>query len=163
MTDTSYLAIVILLGIGVAIAAVMVVGSWLLGPRRPTPYKLAPYECGMTPEGNARERFPVKFYLIAMLFIIFDIESIFLYPWYAVFNNKNLFINPATGQTDMRLWQNFKVFTFCEVAVFLALLALGYVYLIRKRAFTWEDMTGPAEVNEPNALTGSASKSEGEG
>src|SRR5713226_8023200 len=84
---SSYIPILAMLIAAGALAAVMVIGSFVLGPKKPTIYKSTPYECGMTPVGTARERFPIKFYLIAMLFIVFDIETIFLYPWAVIFKN----------------------------------------------------------------------------
>ena len=76
-----WLGILIMIGLGTAFASVMILLSSLLGPRNPTPEKLAPYECGMPPVGDARERQSVKFYLVAMIFLLFDIEVAFLYPW----------------------------------------------------------------------------------
>ena len=93
--------------------------SHFLGPRRPTPAKLEPYECGMRPIGSARQRVPVRFYLIAMLFILFDIEIVFLYPWAVVLDRLGLF-------------------GLIEMAVFVAILVIGYVYVWRKGALDWE-------------------------
>ena len=76
-----WLPILIMIGLGAGFAVVNIGLSQLVGPRRPTPEKLAPYECGMPPVGDARERHPVKFYLVAMIFLLFDIEVAFLYPW----------------------------------------------------------------------------------
>src|SRR5207245_6315936 len=67
--------------LGRRIATAIVVLSWLIGQRKPTRAKLSPYECGMTPVGDSRQRFSVKFYLVAMLFILFDVEAVFIYPW----------------------------------------------------------------------------------
>src|SRR5687767_14119318 len=72
-------------------AVVSVVGSMILGMRKPTPEKLTPYECGMQPVGTARDRFSVKFYLVAMLFLLFDIEAVFLFPWAVVYRELGLF------------------------------------------------------------------------
>ncbi len=80
-----YIPLLVLLVVAVLLAATLVGLSWVLGPKKPSAAKLAPYECGVTPVGSARERFPVKFYLIAMLFIVFDIETVFLYPWAVTF------------------------------------------------------------------------------
>ena len=114
---------VLVLGIAaVGLAAVMTILSWVLGPRRPTPQKLAPYECGVTPVGSARERFPIKFYLVAMLFIIFDIETVFLYPWAVIYRDSGAMI----------------FFNLVEMAVFVAILFVGYIYVWRKGAFEWE-------------------------
>jgi NADH-quinone oxidoreductase subunit A len=78
---TGWLGLVIMIVLGVGFAAVMIGLSLLLGPKNPTPEKLAPYECGMPAVGDARERHSVKFYLVAMIFLLFDIEIAFLYPW----------------------------------------------------------------------------------
>src|ERR1051325_5847049 len=78
---TGWLGLVIMVVLGVGFAAVMIGLSVLLGPKNPTPEKLAPYECGMPAVGDARERHSVKFYLVAMIFLLFDIEVAFLYPW----------------------------------------------------------------------------------
>src|ERR671916_193446 len=105
--------------LAVAIATAMIVASRFLGPQKPDPKKLSPYECGMTPIGGARVRFSVKFYLIAMLFILFDIEAIFLYPWAVVHR-----------------WLGW--FGLIEMGIFVAILMVGYVYIGRRGAFRWE-------------------------
>ncbi len=119
-----YVPIALLMGIALVIAAVMVGGSWLLGPRRPTPAKQSPYECGMTPVGSARERFPIHFYLTAMLFIIFDVEVAFLYPFFVVLRE----LPPET-----------RAFALGVVGVFTFLLVIGFVYEWKKGALEWED------------------------
>jgi NADH-quinone oxidoreductase subunit A len=108
--------IMIALGAGFALAAILLSG--LLGPRKPTPEKLAPYECGMPPVGDARERQSVKFYLVAMIFLLFDIEVAFLYPW-------------AMALRDLG-WPGF-----VQVVIFVLLLLAGYVYVWRKGALDW--------------------------
>ncbi len=118
MPIPGWLAIAIMIGLGAAFGAGSVVLSHWLGPRHPTPEKLAPYECGMPPVGDARERHPVKFYLVAMIFLLFDIEVAFLYPW-------------AMALRDLR-WVGF-----VQVVVFLALLLAGYVYVWRKGVLDW--------------------------
>jgi NADH-quinone oxidoreductase subunit A len=90
----------------------------LVGPKRPTPEKMAPYECGMPPVGDARERHPVKFYLVAMIFLLFDIEIAFLYPW-------------AMALRELR-WTGF-----IQLIVFFLILLAGYVYVWRKGVFDW--------------------------
>jgi len=114
-----WLSILLLLLLGAAFAVGSIVVSQILGPRRPTPEKGAPYECGMPPVGDARERHSVKFYLIAMIFLLFDIEVAFLYPW-------------AMALRDLR-WVGF-----IQVVVFLAILAAGYAYLWKKGALDWD-------------------------
>jgi NADH-quinone oxidoreductase subunit A len=114
-----WLSILLLLLLGAAFAVGSIILSQILGPRRPTPEKGAPYECGMPPVGDARERHSVKFYLIAMIFLLFDIEVAFLYPW-------------AMALRDLR-WVGF-----IQVVVFLAILAAGYAYLWKKGALDWD-------------------------
>ena len=113
-----WLGILIMIGLGAAFASVMILLSSFLGPRNPTPEKLAPYECGMPPVGDARERQSVKFYLVAMIFLLFDIEVAFLYPW-------------AMALRDLG-WPGF-----VQVVLFMALLLAGYVYVWRKGALDW--------------------------
>jgi NADH-quinone oxidoreductase subunit A len=114
-----WVSILIMIGLGVAFGAGSVIFSRLLGPRRPTAEKLAPYECGMPPVGDARERHPVKFYLIAMIFLLFDIEVAFLYPW-------------AMALRDLR-WVGFG-----QILVFFGILVVGYAYVWRKGALNWD-------------------------
>jgi NADH-quinone oxidoreductase subunit A len=114
-----WISILLLLLLGAAFAVGSIVLSTILGPRRPTPEKGAPYECGMPPVGDARERHSVKFYLIAMVFLLFDIEVAFLYPW-------------AMALRDLR-WTGF-----IQVVVFLTILVAGYAYLWKKGALDWD-------------------------
>jgi NADH-quinone oxidoreductase subunit A len=100
-------------------ALVSVVGSLILGMRKPTSVKASPYECGMQPVGTARERFSVKFYLVAMLFLLFDIEAVFLFPWAVVY-------------------RDLKLFGFYEMLLFIAVVMAGYVYVWKKGALEWE-------------------------
>jgi NADH-quinone oxidoreductase subunit A len=93
--------------------------SAILGRRKPTAEKLSPYECGINPVGSARERFSVKFYLIAMLFVIFDIEVVFLYPWAVAFKSLSLF-------------------GFIEMLIFLGILLICYFYLWKKGGLEWD-------------------------
>jgi len=97
--------------------------STLLGKRGHSPLKDTPYESGMAPVGSARERFSVKFYLVGMIFILFDIEAAFLYPWAVIYREI------SQGPWGM--------FLFGEMLVFIALLAVGYVYVWKKKAFDW--------------------------
>lgn len=98
--------------------------SQLLGPRKSNPIKEMSYECGLDPVGSVHERFSVKFYLVAMLFILFDVEVIFLYPWAVLFKE---FIAAGGG-----------LFLFIEMAVFLGILVIGLVYIYAHRALEWE-------------------------
>jgi len=115
----SYLPILVLIGIALAFAVGSTVMSGIVGQKKPSVVKLAPYECGMPPVGTARERFSVKFYIVAMLFILFDIEAVFLYPWAVMFKRLG-------------------VFGFAEMGVFILILLFGYVYVWKKGALEWE-------------------------
>jgi NADH-quinone oxidoreductase subunit A len=114
----AWLSILLMIALGAGFAAFSVFLSTLLGPKKPTPEKLAPYECGMPPVGNARERQSVKFYLTAMIFLLFDIEVAFLYPW-------------AMALRDLG-WSGF-----IQVVLFMGLLTFGYIYVWRKGALDW--------------------------
>ena len=107
--------ILIMLGLGAGFGGGSVLLSQFLGPRKPTPEKSAPYECGMPAVGDARERQSVKFYLVAMIFLLFDIEVAFLYPWAMALRQLG--------------WNGF-----VQVVVFMLLLLAGYVYVWRKGA-----------------------------
>jgi len=113
-----WLSILIMIALGAGFALVSVVLSNLFGPRKPTPEKSAPYECGMPPVGDARERQSVKFYLVAMIFLLFDIEVAFLYPW-------------AMALRELR-WSGFM-----QLIIFFAILLTGYVYVWRKGVLDW--------------------------
>ncbi len=115
----AYAPILVLTVVSILNAVGMVVGSHFLGPIRPTPAKRSAYESGMTPLGNARERFSVKFYMVAILFIVFDLETVFLIPW---------------GVTFRQLG----VFGFVEMLIFIAILVVGLVYVWKKGALQWE-------------------------
>ena len=112
----------LLLAIGLAGALTAV--SVLVGWRRPNRAKQQAYECGMEPTGDAREPFSVKFYLVAMLFILFDIEVVFLYPWAVVYKQML-----ASGDKNM---------IFGAMVSFLGILFIGYLYALKKRAFEWK-------------------------
>src|SRR5579859_3601552 len=102
------------------IAAAIVTLSWLIGQRKPTRAKMSPYECGMTPVGDSRERFSVKFYLVAMLFILFDIEAIFLYPWAVIYKGFES-----------------KMFAFGEMFLFVVLIVAGFFFIWKKGVLDW--------------------------
>ena len=114
----SWLSILMLLAVAIGFGAFTVFASNLLGPKRPTPEKSAPYECGVPPVGDARERQSVKFYLVAMIFLLFDIEIAFLYPW-------------AMALRDLQ-WAGY-----LQVILFMGLLLAGYVYVWRKGVLDW--------------------------
>lgn len=130
-----YLGMLMLLGVAALICGAMVTLSWVLGPKKSTPYKSSPYECGVTPEGSARERFPIKFYLVAIVFILFDIEVVFLWSWMTIFKHAE--------------W-SFKVFSFIEMLVYMVTWVAGYVYMLRVGAIDWDETTTlePAKLGE---------------
>ncbi len=115
----TYLGILFLLIVGVLNAALMIGLSQLLGNKRPTLAKATPYESGMTPLGDTRERFSVKFYIVAMLFIVFDVETIFFFPWAVIYRDLGLF-------------------GLVEMFVFIAVLAAGLAYAWKKGALEWD-------------------------
>jgi NADH-quinone oxidoreductase subunit A len=102
----------------IAMAVALVGAGLLLGKRVKNKVKVAPYECGITPVGSARNRFSVKFYLVAMLFILFDIEAIFLYPWAVVY-------------------RELKLFAFFEMLLFIVLVLAGFFYIWKKGVLNW--------------------------
>jgi NADH-quinone oxidoreductase subunit A len=122
---SDYLPIVFMFIIAVGFAVVLVGLSQLVGQRKRTRTKLMPYECGKDPVGSARERFSVKFYLIAMVFILFDIEVIFLIPWAVVFKSLSA---PQYGMRNL---------VYFEMLLFIAVLAAGLIYVIKKGALDW--------------------------
>jgi NADH-quinone oxidoreductase subunit A len=113
-----YLPILVyLLVVGVLAAALLGLSAWV-GVKRPSRDKLTPYECGIPPVGNARERFSIGFYLVGMLFIVFDVEAVFLYPWAVIY-------------------RSLKWFGFVEMLLFIAILLAGYIYVWKKGALDW--------------------------
>jgi len=122
----SYLAFIALLLFVLFNAGLLIGLSHLVSPRRPTALKGTPYESGMPPLGSARERFSVKFYLVAMLFIVFDIETVFLIPWGTIFFGAGAASGPTMG------------FLLVEMLVFIAILFVGYVYVWKRGAFEWD-------------------------
>jgi len=122
---TAYLPILLIFIVAAGFAVTNILLSRIVGQRKSTRTKLMPYECGKDPVGSARERFSVKFYLIAMLFILFDIEVIFLIPWAVVFKRLSA---PQYG---------LRTLLYVEMMLFVALLLAGYVYVLKKGAFDW--------------------------
>jgi NADH-quinone oxidoreductase subunit A len=119
-----YVAIAILIILTTAVGFIAVGLGMLFGPKRPSDKKAMPYESGMNPVGPGQRRMPVRFYLVAMLFILFDIEVVFLYPWASVY--REMLREPATR--DLILG---------AMVSFLAILFVGYLYALKKRAFDW--------------------------
>jgi NADH-quinone oxidoreductase subunit A len=105
--------------LAIGFGLVSLVFSSLIGPKKFSAVKMSPYECGCDPVGTARERFSIKFYIIAMLFILFDIEAVFLYPW-AI------------------LYKKLGVFGLVEMGLFIVILFVGYIYVWKKGALEWE-------------------------
>ena len=104
----------------------MVTASWLVGRHRNSKVKLETYECGIEPVGNARGRFSVRFYMVAMLFILFDVEAVFMMPWAVVYHN----LGHITGQ---------RLFGFWEMIVYLGFVAVGLYYIVRKGLLNWSE------------------------
>lgn len=119
----SYIPIMLILFISIGFAVVNVNMSWIVGPTRPNREKLSTYESGMEPVGSARDKFSVKYYMVSVLFILFDIEVVFLYPWAVSFMN----FEPAK-----------MVYSFISVIVFVVILFIGYFYVIKKGALKWD-------------------------
>jgi NADH-quinone oxidoreductase subunit A len=113
-----YFPILLQIVIAMAVAGGMLAGSYFLGKKVRSAVKSQPYECGIVPTGSARERFSVKYYLVAMVFILFDIEAVFLYPWAVVY-------------------RELKLFAFTEMLVFILLVLCGFFYIWKKGALDW--------------------------
>ena len=125
MTE-SFVPILIMLVVAVVIGAVFLGLNWIVGRHQRNPSKLAPYESGVPLLDENRKRVNVRFYQIAMLFIIFDIEAAFLYPWAVIYRD-------AVRSSRALAW-----FVFGEMLLFIVLLAVGYVYVWKKKAFDWK-------------------------
>jgi NADH-quinone oxidoreductase subunit A len=117
-----YFAIAIYIMIAVGFAAFVILASHVVGQRKPTAAKLSPYECGMPTIGSSLRRIPIRYYIIAMLFLLFDIEIVFLYPWVLVF----------------RSLKGLGFFILGEMLVFIGILVIAYIYVWRKGALEWE-------------------------
>jgi NADH-quinone oxidoreductase subunit A len=117
-----YLPILLMFIFITGFAVTNIILAYIIGKHKNTRAKLIPYECGMDPVGSAHQRFSVKFYLVAMLFILFDIEAIFLVPWAVVFR---------------KLIEISRPFVFFEMMIFIAVLLVGYVYVWKKGVFEW--------------------------
>lgn len=115
----SYLPIFIFLVFAIVFAGGTLVAAFFIRPNRPDAEKLSPYECGVPPLMGARDRFSVRFFIVAMLFLLFDVEAIFLYPWAVVYHRIGLF-------------------GFVEMMLFILILLVGYVYAWKKGALEWE-------------------------
>ncbi len=114
-----YVPLLIHLGVVAALAGAIVLLSWVLGQHKFNKAKMSAYECGMTPVGNAQERFSVKFYLVAILFILFDVEAVFMYPWAVLLKNE------------------LKMFGFWEMLVYIGIVLVGFFYIWKKGILDW--------------------------
>ena len=132
----SYLPIFLLFVLGLAFAGLSLVASKLLAPKRPTFAKEAPYESGIIPSNELPQRFPVRFYLVAMIFVIFDIEVIFLFPWAVVYNQLGRF-------------------GLIEIIVFAAAVFFSFIYLIANGALDWGPLKRVRPVLSPSSRTSS--------
>lgn len=118
MTHPYFPVFVLFFFAGIVVATLLLVAQ-TVGPKRPNPVKGEPFESGNPPKGDARIRFPVKFYLVAMLFLIFDIEVVFLYPWAVLFRRLG-------------------ILGLVEMGIFLLILIIGFIYVWKKGALEWE-------------------------
>ena len=114
----TYFPVLVQITIAIVVAAALVALSYLIGKRVKDRVKDSPYECGIAPTGSARERFSVKFYLVGIVFILFDIEAVFLYPWAVVY-------------------RELKMFAFIEMLLFVVLILVGFFYVWKKGALDW--------------------------
>jgi NADH-quinone oxidoreductase subunit A len=130
-----YLPLLMQILVAMGLAGAMVLLSSFVGKHRYSRVKFQPYECGMNPIGDARQRFSVKFYLVAMLFILFDVEAVFLYPWAVVFRELGMF-------------------GFLEMLVYIGIVLVGFFYVWKKGALEWsgrESLT-PSQIAEASLL-----------
>lgn len=116
---SDYLPVLLIILFAIFLASLLLTISYLLGPKRPKEKKLSPYESGIDPVGDAREKFSQKYYLIGALFILFDVETVFLFVWAVVFREVGLF-------------------AFIEIIVFLIIILCGYFYVLRKGVLEWD-------------------------
>ncbi len=127
----TFFPVLVQIVIAVVVAAALVALSYLIGKRVKDRVKDSPYECGIAPTGSARERFSVKFYLVGIVFILFDIEAVFLYPWAVVY-------------------RELKMFAFVEMLLFIVLILVGFFYVWKKGALDWSS-DSPSPTNKINA------------
>ena len=118
-TPIDYLPIVMMFTVAIGFVLIVMFATHLLGPKRKSAIKLETFECGIESQGNSRQPFSIKYFLIAILFVLFDVEVIFMYPWAVNFKDMGM-----TG--------------FLEMLVFLGFLTMGFIYIIRKGALKWE-------------------------
>jgi NADH-quinone oxidoreductase subunit A len=121
----NYFPILMFVLVGIAVGVLPVAMGFILAPSRPDPEKLSPYECGFEAFEDARMKFDVRYYLIAILFILFDLEIAFLFPWATIFR-------------DIVATESIKLFGFIEMLIFVTILVIGYIYAWAKGALEWE-------------------------
>lgn len=119
-----YLPLLMQIAVAFGLATIMVVASKYIGRHRDTAVKLSAYECGIIPVGDARARFSVRFYMVAMLFILFDVEAVFILPWAVIYRQ----LPAITGN---------RLFGFWEMVVYLGFVAVGLYYIVRKGILNW--------------------------
>ena len=122
-----YLPIVLMFIVAAGFVGMTMVATHLLGPKRKTDVKLESFECGIEPQGNARVPFSIKYFLVAILFVLFDVEVIFMYPWAVLFKEERL-INGISGAFTWLI----------EMVIFIAFLLVGFFYIIKRGALKWE-------------------------
>lgn len=120
----NYIPLLLQILVAIGLGTGMVAASWFIGRHRPSRVKNSAYECGIIPEGDARGRFSVKFYMVAMLFILFDVEIVFMVPWAVIFRR----LPAITGS---------RMFGFWEMVVYIGFLAVGLLYIFRKGVLDW--------------------------
>jgi NADH-quinone oxidoreductase subunit A len=118
-----YIPVFLVIAVAAIFAVAVIISSSLFGPQRPNTEKLSTYESGMKPVGTTHERISIKYYLVAMMFIIFDIEVIYVYPW---------------GVQFKRLFNEYGIFAFIPMLIFLIVLELGYLYVFKKGGLKWD-------------------------
>lgn len=117
-----YIPVLIMMGAGLVIGGALVLLGLLVGPKLPSWIKDQPFECGVPPMGDAKQRVPVRFYLVAILFLLFDVEIVFFFPWALVFKD----------------YLSINAFIMVEMALFVGILLIGYYYILRKGALRWD-------------------------
>ncbi|HSU65822.1 MAG TPA: NADH-quinone oxidoreductase subunit A [Tepidisphaeraceae bacterium] len=127
----SWAPVVLLLIIGIGFAVTNIAASLIIGPSRTGPGKEETYESGMVPIGDTRKRFNVRFYIVAMIFLVFDVEIVFLYPWATIFA-------PAAGNRAAPNGRQFGAMLLVEMGIFVAILLLAYIYAWGKGVFRWD-------------------------
>jgi len=133
--DRNYIPVLFLLVVAVVTAVAIIGLSQLVMRSRPTPVKQQPYESGMPPLGDARERFSVKFYMVAMLFIVFDIETVFMIPWAAYYRQLSCTVPLVSGACPAG---QISFFGLGEMLVFMLILFAGFAYVWKKGALQWD-------------------------